>query len=59
VADALGGLSSAPAVVSAFCGLGGADVSEATWEAMLESGRRGLAGEAETAARFYHEGVAL
>ena len=59
VADALGNLPSAPRVVSAFAGLGGADVSESTWEAMLDVGRRALAGEDVSDGRIYHEGAAL
>ncbi|MBI5710029.1 MAG: hypothetical protein HZC42_06960 [Candidatus Eisenbacteria bacterium] len=59
VADALGNLPSAPRVLSAFAGLGGADVSESTWEAMLDVGRRALAGEDVADGRIYHEGAAL
>jgi hypothetical protein len=59
VADALSNLSSPPAIASTFCGMGGADVSEATWEAMLDSGRRALAGEALPPYQIFHEGAAL
>jgi hypothetical protein len=59
VADALSGLQPAPQVISAFAGLGGADVSEATWEAMLDAGRRALAGEPQPPWSFFHEGRTL
>ncbi|HEV2106351.1 MAG TPA: hypothetical protein VGU27_11555 [Candidatus Eisenbacteria bacterium] len=59
VADALVNLERGPQVLSAFCGLGGADVSEATWEAMLDYGARVLAGEAPADGRTFHEGAAL
>ncbi|HEY3214908.1 MAG TPA: hypothetical protein VGK93_00300 [Candidatus Eisenbacteria bacterium] len=59
VADALCDLAPAPRVVSAFAGLGGADVSEATWEAMLDGARGALAGQPQPDYRVYHEGRAL
>ncbi len=59
VADALCNSPSPPAVVSTFCGLGGADVSEATWEAMLDSGRRALSGVMPPPYQVFHEGAAL
>ena len=59
VADALINLPSPPAVVSAFCGMGGADVSEATWEAMLDNGRRALSGDMPPPYQIFHEGAAL
>lgn len=58
VEDALYGLDPQPAVVSAFCGLGGADVSVATWEAMLESARGVLQGVAAPPWQLFHEGAA-
>lgn len=59
VADALADLPDAPAVVPAFAGLGGADVSEATWEAMLGEARAVASGVLPGAPRVYHEGAAL
>jgi pyruvate/2-oxoacid:ferredoxin oxidoreductase alpha subunit len=59
VADALSDLTEMPRVVSAFAGLGGADVSEPTWEAMLAHASRALDGEALPPWRMFHEGVAL
>ena len=59
VADALNGLPVVPPIVSAFAGIGGADVSEATWEAMLDSGRRSLAGETLPPYQVFHEGRSL
>jgi len=59
VADALINLPSPPAVVSTFCGMGGADVSESTWEAMLDNGRRALAGDMPPPYQIFHEGAAL
>ena len=56
VVDALAELDHPPRVVSAFAGLGGADVSEVTWEAMLDDARVALDGPAPPAYRFYHEG---
>jgi len=59
VVDALSDLAPAPRVASAFAGLGGADVSEATWEAMLDGAREALAGRTLPPYRIYHEGRAL
>ena len=59
VVDALSDLERPPRVISAFAGLGGADVSEATWETMLDQGRAALAGREVPAYAFYHEGMAL
>ncbi len=59
VADALCNLSSPPAVISTFCGMGGADVSVSTWEAMLESGRRALSGDMPPPYQIFHEGAVL
>lgn len=59
VADALSDLAAPPRVVSAFAGLGGADVSEATWEAMLDQARAVACGSTPPPPRVYHEGVAL
>jgi hypothetical protein len=54
--DALADLDRPPRVVGAFAGLGGADVSETTWEVMLDDARRALGGPPPPASRFYHEG---
>jgi pyruvate ferredoxin oxidoreductase alpha subunit len=59
VVDALATLPDPPRVVPAFAGLGGADVSEATWERMLEEARAVRDGAAVAPAAFYHEGRAL
>lgn len=59
VVDALSDLASPPRVVSAFAGLGGANVSEATWDAMIDSARAALRGEAVPAWQLFHEGVRL
>jgi pyruvate ferredoxin oxidoreductase alpha subunit len=59
VVDALSDLKSPPKVVSVFAGLGGADVSEATWEAVLNEGKAALAGEPMPPYLIFHEGVRL
>jgi pyruvate ferredoxin oxidoreductase alpha subunit len=59
VADALFSAEPQPRLLSAFAGLGGADVSEATWEAMLGDARSALDGPAPPPFRFYHEGRGL
>jgi pyruvate/2-oxoacid:ferredoxin oxidoreductase alpha subunit len=59
VADALSDLASPPRIVSVFAGLGGADVSESTWELMLEHGRGALEGRTLPPWAFFHEGRAL
>jgi len=59
VVDALSTLPHPPRVVSAFAGLGGADVSEATWERMLEQARAGEDGRHVEPAAFFHEGRPL
>ena len=59
VADALANQPGPPRVVSAFAGLGGADVSEDTWEAMLDGAREALDGKRVPPWRLYHEGRAL
>ena len=58
VVDALEGLPDPPAVVPAFAGLGGADVSEATWEVMLDDARLAMEGAPAGMPRVYHEGSA-
>jgi len=59
IADALNGLPKVPPVMSLFAGLGGADVSEPTWEAMLEEGRDALSGTVPQRPMFFHEGARL
>jgi hypothetical protein len=39
--------------------MGGADVSESTWEAMLDNGRRALSGNMPPPFEIFHEGAAL
>jgi pyruvate ferredoxin oxidoreductase alpha subunit len=59
VEDALDGLENRPRVVSAFAGLGGADVSEATWETMVADACDARTGPPPPSYRFYHEGRRL
>jgi pyruvate/2-oxoacid:ferredoxin oxidoreductase alpha subunit len=59
IADALSDLDSPPRIISAFAGLGGADVSEPTWEAMLDEAHDALDGPAPPATMFFHEGARL
>jgi pyruvate/2-oxoacid:ferredoxin oxidoreductase alpha subunit len=59
VVDALCDLEAPPRVVSAFAGLGGANVSEITWHAMLDNARAALAGAATPPWQLFHEGVSL
>jgi pyruvate/2-oxoacid:ferredoxin oxidoreductase alpha subunit len=59
IADALSDLSHPPRVVSAFAGMGGADVGETTWERMLDHAREALDGRTMPAWVAFHEGEAL
>jgi pyruvate ferredoxin oxidoreductase alpha subunit len=60
IADALTDLDRPPRIVSAFAGLGGADVGEHTWERMLEfAGSALTAGTAIPPFAFFHEGTRL
>ncbi len=59
IADALSDLPKPPRIVSAFAGLGGADVSEPTWERMLEHARGALDGGTLPPWAAFHEGVEL
>jgi hypothetical protein len=59
VVDALADLDAPPRVVSAFAGLGGADVSETTWERMLDHARIALDGGTTAPYAFFHEGQTL
>jgi len=57
VVDALSDLEKPPVVVSAFAGIGGANVAEETWEAMLDHARLALAGHRLPPYAMFHEGV--
>jgi pyruvate ferredoxin oxidoreductase alpha subunit len=59
IVDALSDLEQPPTVVSTFCGVGGANVSEDTWEAMLDHARLALAGHRLPAWALFHEGAQL
>ncbi len=59
IADAVCDLATPPRIVSTFAGLGGADVSEATWERMLEHAGGALRGHAMPPYAIFHEGVVL
>jgi pyruvate ferredoxin oxidoreductase alpha subunit len=59
VVDALADLEQPPRAVSVFAGIGGADVSEATWERMLVYGRAALEGPPPAPEAFFHEGSLL
>ena len=59
VVDALSDLEQPPRVVSAFAGLGGANVSEATWDAMLDSAFETERGGQVPPWQLFHEGVRL
>jgi len=59
VADALADLAVMPRIVSVFAGLGGADVSQVTWERMLDQGRAALEGSAMPPWAVFHEGRQL
>jgi pyruvate ferredoxin oxidoreductase alpha subunit len=59
VLDALSDLDHPPQVVSAFAGLGGADVSKGTWEAMLDHASRVLEGADVPPSAVFHEGQRL
>jgi pyruvate ferredoxin oxidoreductase alpha subunit len=59
VADALEGVERPPRIVSVFAGLGGADVSETTWERMLDHGRAAIEGGSVPAWAAFHEGTRL
>ncbi|MGE5176557.1 MAG: hypothetical protein ACM3JJ_09310 [Hyphomicrobiales bacterium] len=59
VADALADLPHPPRIVGAFAGLGGADVSVETWQAMLEHARGALGGGPTPPSAVFHEGRML
>ncbi len=59
VADALSGIEPQPRIVSAFAGMGGADVSEGTWEAMLDEAKDALAKAPRQPYMIFHEGARL
>jgi len=55
----LADLATPPRIVSVFAGMGGADVSETTWEQMLDHGRGALEGRAFPPWAVFHEGRQL
>lgn len=59
IADALSGIEPQPRIVSAFAGMGGADVSEATWEAMLDEAKDALTKAPRQPYMVFHEGARL
>jgi pyruvate ferredoxin oxidoreductase alpha subunit len=59
IADALSDLDTRPRIVSAFAGMGGADVSEPTWEAMLEEASDALTTPPRQPYMIFHEGARL
>ena len=59
IADALCDAAQPPRIVSTFAGLGGADVSEATWERMLDHAKSALWGKPAPPYAFFHEGAEL
>jgi pyruvate ferredoxin oxidoreductase alpha subunit len=59
IADALSDLPQPPRIVSTFAGMGGADVSEATWERMLDHARGALRGTPPPPYAIFHEGAEL
>ena len=59
VVDALSDLEQPPIVVSAFAGLGGANVSEETWERMLDHAKLARDGHRVASSALFHEGEAL
>ena len=59
VADALADLERPPRIVSAFAGIGGADVSEATWDLMLDHAHDARNRAAPPPPSFFHEGSLL
>jgi len=59
IADALAGLEFPPRIVSVFAGLGGADVSEGTWDRMLDHARAARDGASQPPYAFFHEGSLL
>jgi len=59
VADALHGVDNPPRIVSAFCGMGGADVSESTWEVMLDEAKDAITTAPRQPYMVFHEGARL
>lgn len=59
IADAMSDLDTRPRIVSAFAGMGGADVSEPTWEAMLEEAQDALTTPPRQPYMVFHEGARL
>jgi pyruvate/2-oxoacid:ferredoxin oxidoreductase alpha subunit len=59
IVDALSDLPNPPRVVSAFAGMGGADVGESTRERMLDLGKDAVAGKKVPEYVVFHEGVTV
>ncbi len=59
VADALEGQVARPRIVAAFAGMGGADVSESTWEAMLDEAACAISNPPSQKWMVFHEGARL
>ena len=59
IGDALQDLDRPPRVVSAFAGLGGADVSEETWTRMLDHALGAIQGRPLPPWAVFHEGIKL
>ena len=59
VTDALHGIDKPARVVSAFCGMGGADVSESTWETMLDEAKDAITTAPRQPYMVFHEGARL
>jgi pyruvate ferredoxin oxidoreductase alpha subunit len=59
IADALTDLDERPRIVSAFAGMGGADVSEPTWEAMLDEAQDAITRAPRQPYMIFHEGARL
>lgn len=59
IADALEGQSDRPRILAAFAGMGGADVSESTWEAMLDEAACAISQPPSQPWMVFHEGARL
>jgi pyruvate/2-oxoacid:ferredoxin oxidoreductase alpha subunit len=59
IADALEGHTPRPRIVAAFAGLGGADVNEPTWEAMLDEAACAIAEPPSQPWMVFHEGARI
>ncbi len=59
IADALEGQTDRPRILAAFAGMGGADVSESTWEAMLDEAACAISQPPSQPWMVFHEGARL